>query len=196
MKKQIAMAAMMLLAGAMSSGLQAQEQVNEREAKKAEKAAERQQRKAEEQAQAELSYQKALKALQDQQFVLEADQAGFRNGQTAYVSSNTNFVLVNGERGTVQVAFNTAQAGPNGIGGVTVDGSISKLKMKTDKKGNVNCNFTIQGTGISAQIFLTLSNGNNTATVTVSPNFNSRTLSLSGNLLPLQESNVYKGRSW
>lgn len=190
MKKLIAMAAMMLLAGAMSNGLQAQE--NEREAKKAE----RQQRKAEEQAQAELSYQEALKALQDQQFVLEADQVSFRSGKTDYVSSNTNFVLVNGERGTVQVAFNTAHAGPNGIGGVTVDGSISKLKMKTDKKGNVSCNLTIQGAGISAQIFLTLSHGNNTATATVSPNFNSQTLNLSGNLLPLQESNVYKGRSW
>lgn len=194
MKKQIVMAAMMLLAGAMSNGLQAQE--NERETKRTERTAERQQRKAEEQAQAELSYQEALKALQEQRFVLEADQVSFRNGQTAYVSSNTNFVLVNGERGTVQVAFNTVHAGPNGIGGVTVDGSISKLTMKTDKKGNVNYSFTIQGTGISAQIFLTLTNGNNTATVTVSPNFNSRTLNLSGQLLPLQESNVFKGRSW
>ena len=39
----------------------------------------------------------------------------FRNGQTAFVNSNTNFVLVNQGRGTVQVAFNTVYPGPNGV---------------------------------------------------------------------------------
>ena len=72
----------------------------------------------------------------------------FRNGQTAFVNSNTNFVLVNQGRGTVQVAFNTVYPGPNGIGGVTVDGTTSDMKITTDKKGNVNCQFSIQGIGI------------------------------------------------
>ena len=44
-------------------------------------------------------------------------------------SSNTNFVLVNQGRGTVQVAFNTVYPGPNGIGGVTVDGTTSDMKI-------------------------------------------------------------------
>ena len=111
-------------------------------------------------------------------------------------ASNTNFVLVNQGRGTVQVAFNTVYPGPNGIGGVTVDGTVSEMKMSTDKRGNINCNFSIQGIGISAQIFLTLTNGGNNATVTISPNFNSNTMTLSGNLLPLNQSNIFKGRSW
>lgn len=127
---------------------------------------------------------------------MEADQVMFRNGQTAFVNSNTNFVLVNEGRGTVQVAFNTVYPGPNGIGGVTVDGTVSDIQMTTDKKGNVNCNFSIQGIGISAQIFLTLTNGGNNATVTISPNFNSNTMTLSGNLVPLSQSNIFKGRSW
>ena len=54
----------------------------------------------------------------------------------------------------------------------------------------------IVGIGISAQIFLTLTNGGNNATVTISPNFNSNTMTLSGSLLPLNQSNIFKGRSW
>lgn len=68
--------------------------------------------------------------------------------------------------------------------------------MTTDKRGNVNCNFSIQGIGISAQIFLTLTDGGNNATVTISPNFNSNAMTLSGNLVPLEQSNIFKGRSW
>ena len=136
-----------------------------------------------------------MAALKAHQFVMEADQVMFRNGQTAFVNSNTNFVLVNQGRGTVQVAFNTVYPGPNGIGGVTVDGTVSDIQMTTDKRGNVNCNFSIQGIGISAQIFLTLTDGGNNATVTISPNFNSNTMTLSGNLEVFAGTiNIFKGR--
>ena len=119
----------------------------------------------------------------------------FRNGKRLSSLPTQTFVLVNQARGTVQVAFNTVYPGPNGIGGVTVDGTVSDMKMSTDKRGNINCNFSIQGIGISAQIFFTLTNGDNNATVTISPNFNSNTMTLSGSLLPLNQSNIFKGRS-
>ena len=99
------------------------------------------------------------------------------------------------DRGSVQVAFNTAFAGPNGIGGITVDGNVSNVKMRTTKKGDVNFSFSVQGIGISAQLFLTLNRGNNEATITITPNFNSNTLTLHGKIVPLEESSVYKGRS-
>ena len=41
-----------------------------------------------------------------------------------------------------------------------------------------------------------LTDGGNNATVTISPNFNSNTMTLSGNLVPLEQSNIFKGRSW
>lgn len=184
MKKFIALAALVLVS-MVTTTVYAQES-----------SAERARLKAEQQAADAVSYDDAVAALKAQKFVLEANQVMFRNGQTAFVTSNTNFVLVNQGRGTVQVAFNTVYPGPNGIGGVTVDGTVSEMKMSTDKRGNINCNFSIQGIGISAQIFLTLTNGGNNATVTISPNFNSNTMTLSGNLLPLNQSNIFKGRSW
>ena len=90
---------------------------------------------------------------------------------------------------------NNALAGPNGIGGITVDGSRKEMKITTDKKGNVNCSFSVQGIGISAQVYITLTNGGNNASARISPNFNSNTLTLNGVLVPLSQSNVYKGRA-
>ena len=175
MKKFIALVALVLVSA--STMMYAQESNREvrRADRKAQRDAERARLKAEEQA---------------------ADQVIFKRGQTAFVSSNTNFVMLNGQRATVQVAFNTPYPGPNGIGGVTVDGTTSDVKVTTDKRGNVNCNFSVQGIGISAQVFITLTNGGNNATVTINPNFNSNTLTLSGNLVPLSQSDVFKGRSW
>lgn len=192
MKKFIALAALLLL-GATAGAAYAQETRAERKAKRD---AERARMKAEEQLQDEISYNDAVAALKEHQFVVEANQVMFRNGQTAFVNSSTNFVLVNQNRGTVQVAFNTVYPGPNGIGGVTVDGTVSDIQMSTDKKGNVNCNFSIQGIGISAEIFLNLTADSNNATITVSPNFNGNTMTLTGNLVPLSQSSIFKGRSW
>jgi hypothetical protein len=152
--------------------------------------------RAEEQVQDMAAYQQAVQALKNKQFVLEANQVIFRNGMSAFVTSNTNFVLMNGNRATVQTAFNTPYPGPNGIGGVTVDGNSSDMKMNVDKKGNVNCSFSVQGIGISAQVFITMSNGDNNASVTISPNFSNNNLTLNGNIIPLDQSNIFKGRSW
>ena len=187
MKKFIALVALVMMSAA-TTAMYAQESRAERRAdRKAQRDAERARLKAEEQVADAVSYDDAVAALKAHQFVLEADQVMFRNGQTAFVNSNTNFVLVNQGRGTVQVAFNTVYPGPNGIGGVTVDGSTSDMQITTDKKGNVNCQFSIQGIGISAQIFISLTNGGNNATVTISPNFNSNTMTLTGNLVPLSQ---------
>ncbi len=192
MKKFIALVALVLVSA--STMMYAQE--SSREQRKAQREAERAQAKAQAQAEDMAAYQEAIQALKAQEFVLEANQVIFRNGQNCFVTSNTNFVLVNGQKGTVQIAFNTPYPGPNGIGGITVDGTVSDMQMNMDKRGNVNCSFSIQGIGISAQIFINLTEGNNNATVTVNPNFNSNTLTLSGSLVPLSQSDVFKGRSW
>lgn len=196
MKKFITLAAAVLVSMATTTLYAQENKVEKRADRKAQRDAERARLKAAEQVQDAISYDDAVASLKTKQFVMEADQVIFRNGQSAFVNSSTNFVLVNQGRGTVQVAFNTVQPGPNGIGGVTVDGTVSDMKMTTDKKGRINCNFSIQGVGISAQIFLTLTNGSNKATVTISPNFNSNNMTLSGNLIPLEQSNIFKGRSW
>lgn len=165
------------------------------ETRQAERKAQREAQKAREKAENERNYAIAVQALKEGKFVLEADQLAFKRGRSAFVSSTTNFVLMDGEHASVQIAANNALAGPNGIGGITVDGSRKEMKITTDKKGNVNCSFSVQGIGISAQVYITLTNGGNNASARISPNFNSNTLTLNGVLVPLSQSNVYKGRA-
>ena len=138
----------------------------------------------------------ASQALHDGKFVLEADQLVFKRGRSAFVSSITNFVMMDDNHASIQVASNSAIAGPNGIGGITVDGNVRGLKISTDKKGNMNCSFNVQGVGISAQVHITLTRGSNSASARISPNFHSNNLTLNGNLVPLSQSSVFKGRSF
>ena len=126
---------------------------------------------------------------------MEADRIDDKRGRCDYVTPNTNFVSVKGEKATIQLAFNTPAAGPNGIGGITVDGTTSGVQMKTDKKGNVMYEMNVQGVAVSARVTFRMAKGTNKCTATVSPNFNSNRISFTGNLYPSSESNVFKGRS-
>ena len=195
MKKFIAFAFMALMAFAGTNAYAQQETKENKSEQKALRDAERARQKAEAAYLDSLMHQSAVAAIEGRQFVLEADKVVFKRGETAYVNANTNFVLMNDDRGTVQVAFNTAFGGPNGIGGVTVDGNVSNVKMKTTKRGDVNASFAVQGIGISAQVFVTLNRGSNEATVTITPNFNSNTLTLHGKVVPLEQSSIFKGRA-
>ena len=104
-------------------------------------------------------------------------------------------VSVNKDDAVVQVAFNVPFSGPNGIGGVTVQGSVSGYKIQTDKKGTTQVSMSVTGIGISAQIWITMYKGSHEASVEILPNFNSRRLTLNGVILPLHKSTVFQGRT-
>ena len=159
---------------------------------------EREARRALEAQQDSIAYFKAIEALKTGSFVLEADNVTFPNGITRYVSSNTNYVQVDNGEGIVQTAFTNFayNPGPNGLGGVTVQGNINGLSMKEDKDGNYFYNYTIQGMAISATVFITLTGGTNQASVQISPNFNNNNMTMTGRLLPLNESDVFQGTTW
>lgn len=162
---------------------------------KEERARLRQERKAEQEILDSLLFEQSKQSIENKKFVLEADRVMFKYGTTAYVTSNTNFVMVNEDKATVQIAFNVPVSGPNGIGGITVDGLMSDFSMKEDKKGNISVEFNVSGVGISARITISMPKGSSTATVNVLPTFNSNRLTLSGHILPLEQSTVFKGRA-
>ncbi|WP_297929775.1 DUF4251 domain-containing protein [uncultured Coprobacter sp.] len=135
----------------------------------------------------------ALAALKDSSFVFNTHQIIFNNGISTSVSSVTNFISLNKNRVVVQIAFDTPYIGYNGLGGITVEGHISTVKMRTDKKGFTRYEFYANGTGISARVELTLHPTNNSATAIISPNFNSKQLNLSGSISPLNKAYIYKG---
>lgn len=140
-------------------------------------------------------YNKAVEAINNREFVLEADRIIFKYGNSTYVNANTNFISMNGEKATIQMAFNSPYAGPNGIGGITVDGLASNIKTETDKKGTIKFSMSVQGTGVSATVTIQMYKGSNQCTAIISPNFNSNNITFSGNLYPKEDSNVFKGQS-
>lgn len=193
MKKIIYFIAMALLCS-MTITLQAQE-ANDKAAEKAAKKAEKEAKKAAEKAAQEALFQQALLAINNKDFVLEADRVEGKRGQFVYVSSNTNFVAVKDDEATVQLALNGAFSGPNGVGGITVEGKTSKVEIEQDKKGNVSFSMMVQGVGISAQLTFRMTKGSNECTATILPNFNSNRVSFTGKILPTAQSTVFKGRA-
>jgi hypothetical protein len=137
----------------------------------------------------------AAAAVQNRDFVLEADQVTFKNGYTAFVNSNTTFISVKGNRAVVQISPSNFSAGPNGVGGVTVDGSISGMQRMVDKKGRTTLSFNVTGIGINAQIEVYMTPGTNRASATIYPNFNSNTIWIEGDIVPYENSDVFEGMS-
>ena len=137
----------------------------------------------------------AAAAVQNRDFVLEADQVTFRNGNTVFVNSNTTFIYVKGNRAVVQISPSNFSSGPNGVGGVTVDGSVSGMQRMVDKKGRTTISFNVMGIGINAQIEIYMTPGTNRASATIYPNFNSNTVWIEGDIVPYQNSDIFEGSS-
>lgn len=140
-------------------------------------------------------YEQALQALKNQSFVVEVDQLIFPRGMVEYVSSITNFVYINQGSAVIQVATSNFNPGPNGVGGITVQGSPSNITMSTDKKGIVYYNFVDQGIAVSASVNIQMIPGSNRVTVTIYPNFNSNNLTMTGILVPYDQSNIFQGQT-
>ena len=137
----------------------------------------------------------AFAAVKNQDFVLEAQTVQFRNGSTVFVNDMTNFISVKGNRAVVQISPSNFASGPNGVGGVTVDGMISGQEYRVGKKGFATYSFNVMGIGINAQVEIYLTPGTNQASATIYPNFNSNTVWLQGNIVPYENSRVIEGSS-
>ena len=138
-------------------------------------------------------YQDAVRDLENNTFVLEADRLIFKRGRSASVSSVKNFISMANKKATVQVSFDTPRPLQNGLGGFTVEGNVSDIQMKKDKKGNIIYSFLVQGVSISAQVSLTLHQGSNNVSANISPSFHSNTLTMTGELVSQEKARVFEG---
>ena len=83
-----------------------------------------------------LAHLKALRSLDRLDFALEADRLTLRRGRVVFVSSDTNFVTLSGDMATVQVAPFMG-GGPNGIGGITLEGHASNIRVRTEGRDSL-----------------------------------------------------------
>ena len=142
-----------------------------------------------------LAYVQGRAALANQDFVFEASSVTFRNGATTYVNSTTNFISLKGNKAVVQISPSNYVSGPNGVGCVTVEGTVAGLEVRKDNKGRTRLSMNVMGIGINAQVEIYMNPGSSSASATVYPNFNSNTLWLQGTVVPYENTNVFEGTS-
>lgn len=142
-----------------------------------------------------LQWNQAGNSVAKRSFVIEADAVTFRNGARVLVNSMTNFIAVDGDRGVVQISPSNFAFGPNGVGGITVDGTVSNYTVTTDKKGALHISMNITGAVINATVDISIYPGTGNAYATVSPNFNSQNVRLEGTVVPYSSSRIVEGMS-
>lgn len=140
-----------------------------------------------------LEYAEAMRAIDSMDFVFEADMLVFKRGGTARVYSNFNFVSVEGDQAMVQVSPVKSGGGQNGVGGVTVDGRITNVERRVDKRGNMTLSINVVGRAISATVVFSVFEGTHDASVRISPTLNSNTITLYGKIVPREQSNIFRG---
>lgn len=146
------------------------------------------------QQQANQQFEIARQALKDSMFVVEVDRIIGQLGRTVYVSANENFVLMNRDYASVQLAVLPAHAGMNGAGGITLAGNASDVQERIDKHGNVTCQFRVQGNSISSTVIVTLYKGDNQVSAVMNSTFNNGRITFYGRLFPANASKVFKAQ--
>lgn len=131
--------------------------------------------------------------LSEKEFVLEANNLYDRYGQIYQVQSNLNFIMVDGDQAVLQLGSNST-IGSNGVGGVTIDGKVTKYDLKAnEKRGTFSLTMHIASSAGNYDVRLSTGTSGN-AQATVSSNFSGR-IRYSGDLIPLYASNAYVGNS-
>lgn len=127
-------------------------------------------------------------------FVIEVDRIIGQLGRTVYVSANENFVLMNRDYASVQLAVLSAHEGMNGVGGITLAGNVSDVQERIDKHGNITHQFRVQGNSISSTVIVTLYKGDNQVSVVMNSTFNNGRITFYGRLFPANASKVFKAQ--
>ena len=133
--------------------------------------------------------------VKDSSFVIAADRITFKSGQSFTVSNTLNFLKVYKKNGVLQIApINSTSLGPNGLGGITMDGKIQQYVI-TDKGDKIYIRITLKGTLGTAMINVNVYGGNN-AVVDVSGLFAGKAFTMYGPINALGDVHVFEGTSY
>lgn len=164
------------------------QQLSQKEIKKLQKEQKKAAKAAEEERMAEVTRY----MVHQQQFALEADFLSDKYGQRVPVTPTINFVMIDSLIGTVQ--FGDAMAvGYNGVGGVTVDGRVTKYEYSViGKKEDSYSIRLILMSSIGTYDITLMVNSQGYADAQIRGNWSGQ-LNYHGKLVPLTLSRVYKG---
>ena len=151
-------------------------------------------KKVERQAANEEALMKSNALLAGKQWVLEATRVYGKSGRSFNLDPNINFVSIQEKEGVVQLSF-SGLVGWNGIGGITLEGNVTKYEVKEPKKEGTGAsvNAFMMSAPRSVEIDIRISSGN-FADATIRSNTTSGRIRFTGQLIHPSESSVYKGQ--
>ena len=131
--------------------------------------------------------------LDNRDLVLEANYLQDRRGNRRIVNSTINFIAIDSTIAIIQVGSDYRN-GPNGVGGVTAKGRISRWVLTENKKNkSFNLSINVMTSIGFYDLFISIGSwGNSTARLT---GLSSGELTFEGDVEPYSESRVYEGRS-
>ncbi|WP_075602864.1 DUF4251 domain-containing protein [Saccharicrinis aurantiacus] len=131
-------------------------------------------------------------AIDSANWVLEADMLFDRYGKSVNVSSTLNFIGVTNKYATVQLGRNSG-IGYNGVGGVTVDGRVTKYEVDyNEKKGTYFIVLIVSSSLGTFDIRMNTNNTGDMVDATIKGN-GPQSVRYNGRLLPTTMSSIYKG---
>ena len=138
------------------------------------------------------AHEKAAQAIVQRYFVITATQV--RVGRMGYpvngLNEDTNYLLMQGDGGIVQVAFNGPSPGLNGLGGITLPGEIKNFEISKGKKGDLYVTYSMVSSYMNADVNITLHRGGDKATATIMPAFGHDRIEIIGRLIPYRDKNI------
>lgn len=142
----------------------------------------------------QIQFDSIAKILESKQFVLEAQFLSNQRGTKIHVLSNLNFIKIDTSATVIQIGSVTGY-GYNGVGGVTAEGFISNWKMtRNEKKKSFYIEMSVMTNLGIYDIFMSVyANGNSSAMLS---GLRAGKLQYNGQIVPLELSNLFKGRSF
>ncbi len=135
-------------------------------------------------------FQKAARAMRDGYFVLMASSVSHSPSGAINPSADeqSNFLLVQGNQGIFQTASRGINPGLNNLGGFTFSGRVGTPRFSSNKKGDLFMTYTLVGSDVNCDVYITLFHGSGEATATVTPALGHGSFTLRGKLRPYNAS--------
>ena len=130
--------------------------------------------------------------LQTQSWVVEAHTIYNRYNLAYPVNPNLNFVSLNDSLLTIQLSFSNSMPGSNGVGGITLDGKITRydITRNKDKSLFIRCSAMTTLVG-NSDLFINIYPNGRTS-VKITDNWGNR-YSFDGYIVPYLQSRAFKG---
>lgn len=164
--------------------LSAKDSNSEKEQKRAAKKELKAQKRAQQAVADSLYFVAAVNSVDSQNYIYKMTSITPSGGATNIVTSNVNFLMVQGDKFTFQTSTGFG-GGSNGMGGITTTGLVNDVEKSEDKHGNLTYQFNITGNLFNARVSLYINHGSNSSDMYLNLDKGMGSVSIIGSIYPI-----------